>query len=114
MMVTGTPPFPTRTWAWTANVSIQLGMVCVARCLPPPTTLAYTGGATSGAPAGAGVAPGTTAAPAQGATPAAAGGVARTVVSEGPCGSHRVADAPIASNKSRAETNVDTSNRRAL
>eukprot|EP00904_Undaria_pinnatifida_P000578 jgi/Undpi1/10520/HiC_scaffold_29.g12970.m1 len=107
MMMTGTPPFPTRTWAWTAFFSIQLKMVCVARYLLPPNTLAYTGGAASGAPVGAGVAPGTTAAPAQGTTPAAAGGVAGTLVSENPCRSHRIADAPIASSEGHAKKHVE-------
>ena len=81
-------------------------MVCVARYLPPPNTLAYTGGAASGAPVGAGVEPGTTAAPAQGTTLAAAGGVAGTVVSQGPCRSHRIADAPITSSEGHAEKHV--------
>ena len=75
---TGTSSFPTRTWAWTANGSIQSAVVGVNRVLPPPYDLEYTGGAATGAQAVAGVAPATTATPAQGAMSAAAGGSAGT------------------------------------
>ena len=34
-MRTGTPPFPTRTWAWTASVSIRSAVMGLTHVLPP-------------------------------------------------------------------------------